>query len=516
MSPSPRPSLSLREPWRSPLLIAVPVLLAYLLDRSLSADLAAAGISVALCLGADAALSARKRPAALPAPEAPAAARELDLAGHELATDALTGLANRRALHRRLETALAEPDARAALLLLDVDAFKDVNDTLGHDAGDRVLRQVAGRLEHVAIEADLLARVGGDEFAVLLTGEGADEAAAVGRRLRTLLEAPLEVEGLAIRLGTNIGIALAPRHAGDATGLARRADVAMHLAKTQRTGIEVYAPERDRHSPARLALTAQLHGAIDAGQLEVHFQPQADTRTGAVTGAEALVRWRHPDHGLMPPAAFLPLAERAGLMGPLALLVLERSIAACASWRAAGHDLTVAVNLSVTNLMDPDLPAEVAALLRERGLDARHLELEITEDVVMADAVGPIGVLHELKELGVRLSLDDFGTGYSSMAYLKHLAVDALKIDRSFVRDMAESHEDAAIVRSIVALAHALDLTVVAEGVASSRAWFAVRDAGCDLAQGYQLGRPMAAGAFSDWLAARLGRRGSGSGSSAA
>ena len=505
---------------RLPLLLAASVLVALLLGDLLSSDLAGGLIAIVLGVVADAALTARERgtalgivaPGAAAQPSRPAltvvppALREVDVAGHGALTDDLTGLANRRALHRRLEEALAEPEPRAALLLLDVDAFKDVNDTLGHDAGDHVLRQVAQRLEHVAIEADVLARIGGDEFAVLLTGDEADEAAAVGRRLRTLLETPLEVEGLAIRLGTNIGVALAPRHAGDATGLSRRADVAMHLAKTQRTGIEVYAPERDRHSPARLALTAQLHGAIEDGQLEVHFQPQADTRTGVVTGAEALVRWRHPEHGLMPPAAFLPLAERAGLMGPLALLVLEQAIGACAAWRADGHELTVAVNLSVTNLMDPDLPAEVAALLREAGLDPRQLELEITEDVVMADAVGPIGVLHELKELGVRLSLDDFGTGYSSMAYLKHLAVDALKIDRSFVRDMAESHEDAAIVRSIVALAHALDLTVVAEGIASQRAWFAAREAGCDLAQGYELGRPMPVGAFGEWLTTRAGQ----------
>jgi diguanylate cyclase (GGDEF)-like protein len=499
-----------RRRWWPSLLLAATVLAALALGALLGSP--ALGAAIALALGLAAQLLPGDRHAAALAPTAvsPSASsgalRELDVAGHGAQTDDLTGLANRRALHGRLETALAEPDARAALVLLDVDAFKDVNDTLGHRAGDRVLALVAQRLEHVAIEADLLARVGGDEFAVLLTGDGADDANAIGRRLRTLLEAPLEVEGLAIRLGANIGIALAPRHATDAIGLARRADVAMHLAKAQRTGIEVYTPERDRHSPARLALTAQLHGAIDGGQLEVHFQPQADTRTGAVTGAEALVRWRHPEHGLMPPAAFLPLAERAGLMGPLALQVLDEAIAACASWRADGHDLTVAVNLSVTNLMDPDLPAEIAALLREGGLDPMHLELEITEDVVMADAVGPIGVLHELKELGVRLSLDDFGTGYSSMAYLKHLAVDALKIDRSFVRDMAESAEDAAIVRSIVALAHALDLTVVAEGVASSRAWFAVRDAGCDLAQGYQIGRPMPIDAFGDWLAARSGR----------
>jgi diguanylate cyclase (GGDEF)-like protein len=501
---SPDPS----SPWRRVAFLATPALLILLLDLVLPTVVAAV-LAVALCVLADQLLRGRRGALAVPAPAAsPVAAelQELDLAGHGALTDDLTGLANRRALHRRLEEALAEPDARAALLLLDVDAFKDVNDTLGHDAGDLVLRQVSRRLEHVAIEADLLARVGGDEFAVLLTGAEADDAAAVGRRLRTLLEAPLEVSGLGIRLGTNIGIALAPRHATDATGLSRRADVAMHLAKTQRTGIEVYAPERDRHSPVRLALTAQLHGAIERGELEVHFQPQADVRTGAACGAEALVRWRHPEHGLMPPAAFLPLAERAGLMGPLALLVLEQAIDRCAAWRAAGHDLTVAVNLSVTNLMDPDLPAEVAALLRDGGLEPRHLELEITEDVVMADAVGPIGVLHELKELGVRLSLDDFGTGYSSMAYLKHLAVDALKIDRSFVRDMADSHEDAAIVRSIVALAHALELTVVAEGVASQRAWYAVRDAGCDVAQGFELGRPMAADGFLAWLQEHAGR----------
>jgi diguanylate cyclase (GGDEF)-like protein len=505
------PPLRQRSTWWPVLLLAASLLAALLLGDLLDSDLA--GTLIALALGAPALWVTTHGAAAgpvaarepLPTPGR-AMLRELDVAGHGALVDDLTGLANRRALHERLEIALHDSGARAALILLDVDAFKDVNDTLGHQAGDLVLRLVAQRLEHVAIEADLLARIGREEFAVLLTGDAAEDANAVGRRLRTLLEAPLEVEGLAIRLGANIGIALAPRHATDATGLARRADVAMHLAKTHRTGIEVYAPERDRHSPARLALTAELHSAIDDGQLEVHFQPQADTRTGSVTGAEALVRWRHPEHGLMPPAAFLPLAERAGLMGPLALLVLEQAIGACTEWRADGHDLTVAVNLSVTNLMDPDLPAEVAALLRESGLEPRALELEITEDVVMADAVGPIGVLHELKELGVRLSLDDFGTGYSSMAYLKHLAVDALKIDRSFVRDMAESPEDAAIVRSIVALAHALDLTVVAEGVASSRAWFAVRDAGCDLAQGYQLGRPMPAGAFGEWLAARSGR----------
>src|SRR3954451_14100894 len=432
--------------------------------------------------------------------------RQIDVAGHEALIDPLTGLANRRGLHRRLDEALAEPDARAALLVLDVDAFKDVNDTLGHDAGDLALRRVAQRLEHVALEADLLAHVGGDEFAVLLTGEQAAEAGAVARRLRTLLEAPLEVAGLGLRLGSSIGIALAPRHAADATGLARRADLGMHLAKTRRTGIEVYAPEHDRHMPARLALTAELHSALEAGQLEVHFQPQADVRTGAVRGAEALVRWRHPQNGLMPPAAFLPLAERAGLMGPLTLLVLEEAITRCAQWRDAGHELVVAVNLSQTNLMDPDLPADVGALLRDAGLDPRQLELEITEDIVMADAVGPIGVLHELKDLGVRLSLDDFGTGYSSMAYLKHLAVDALKIDRSFVRDMADSHEDAAIVRSIVALAQALELEVVAEGVASQRAWYAVRDAGCDIAQGFHLARPLAADAFAAWLTKHAGR----------
>jgi EAL domain-containing protein (putative c-di-GMP-specific phosphodiesterase class I) len=367
-------------------------------------------------------------------------------------------------------------------------------------------------LEHVAIEADLLARVGGDEFAVLLVGERAHEAAAVGRRLRGLLDGPLEVDGLGLRLGSHIGIALAPRHATDATGLARRADLAMHLAKLHRTSIEVYAPEHDRHLPARLALTAELHGAIEAGRLEVQYQPQADVRTGRVRGAEALVRWRHPELGLMLPGAFLPLAERAGLMGPVTLLVLEQAMARCVQWRAAGHDLSVAVTLSETNLMDPDLPAEIAALLTESGLEPRHVELEITEDMVMADPAGPIGVLDELKDLGVRVALDDFGTGHSSMASLKHLAVDALKIDGSFVGNMAEAHEDAAIVRSIVALAHALELEVVAEGVATRQAWLAVRDAGCDVAQGYEVGHPMGAEGFAAWLEAE----GSSAGSPAA
>jgi diguanylate cyclase (GGDEF)-like protein len=482
-------------------LFAAPALAAFAIDRLLSADLAAVVVAVVLCVFVDALLHTRRRPSRAPT-------REIDVAGHDALRDELTGLANRRAVYRRLAEALGDhDDARAAVLLLDVDGFKDVNDTLGHLAGDLVLRQVGRRLEHVALEADLIARLGGDEFAVVLVGRPAEDASVVARRLRELLEQPLEVEGLRIRLGSSIGIAMAPRHAADAAELVQRADVAMHVAKSQRTGIEVYAPEQDRHSRARLALTAELHSAIESGELEVHFQPQADPSTGNVTGAEALVRWRHPEHGLMPPAAFLPLAERSGLMGPMALFVLQTAIRECAAWRAAGHDLTVAVNLSVTNLADPDLPLEVAALLAQGGLDPRHLELEITEDIVMAEAVGPIGVLHELKEIGVRLSLDDFGTGYSSLAYLKHLAVDSLKIDRSFVRDVADGREDAAIVRSIVALAHTLDLTVVAEGVASEASWYAVRDAGCDLAQGFWLGRPMAADGFRRWLADREARQ---------
>jgi diguanylate cyclase (GGDEF)-like protein len=403
-------------------------------------------------------------------------------------------------VYARLTDALTEDDPRAAVVLLDVDGFKDVNDTLGHLAGDLVLRQVAQRLQHVALEADLIGRLGADEFAVVLAGRSAEDASAVGRRVRDLLEQPLEVEGLRIALGTSVGIALAPRHAATAAELVQRADVAMNVAKTQRTGIEVYAAEHDNRSPARLTLTAELHTALESGALEVHYQPKADVATGAVVGAEALVRWRHPEHGMMPPASFLPLAERSGLMGPLALFVLERAIAQCAAWHAEGHDLTVAVNLSVTNLADPDLPTEVATLLRQCGLEPQHLELEITEDIVIAEAIGPIGVLHELKELGVRLALDDFGTGYSSLAYLKHLAVDTVKIDRSFVRDVAESREDAAIIRSIVALAHALNLSVVAEGVASQASWHAVRAAGCDVAQGFWLGRPMAAEGFAVWL----------------
>jgi diguanylate cyclase (GGDEF)-like protein len=483
---------------------AIPALLAWSLGRVLAADLAAIALAVGLCAAFDAALRSRSRRADVRRSGAPG---ELDLAGHHALRDELTGLANRHAVYARLTDALSEEDARAAIVVLDVDGFKDVNDTLGHLAGDLVLRQVAQRLEHVALEADLLGRLGADEFVVVLVGPGAEEASAVGRRLRDLLDQPLEVDGLRIRLGTSLGIAVAPRHATTADELVRRADVAMNVAKEQRTGIEVYAAEHDGGSPARLALTAELHTAIESGQLEVHFQPKAHFATGEVFGAEALVRWRHPEHGLMPPAAFLPLAERSGLMGPLALFVLERAIGQCAAWRAGGRDLTVAVNLSVTNLSDPDLPNDVAALLRQGGLEPRHLELEITEDIVIAQAMGPIGVLHELKELGVRLALDDFGTGYSSLAYLKHLAVDTVKIDRAFVRDVAGSREDAAIVRSIVALAHALDLTVVAEGVASQASWHAARAAGCDIAQGFWLGRPLPAERFVEWLGEREVRR---------
>ena len=437
----------------------------------------------------------------------PALSRELAVARHDAMTDEVTGLANRRGLHARLEQALGEGDGRVALLLLDLDGFQDINDTLGHAAGDLVLCEVARRLEHVALDTDLLARIGGDEFAILMSGAATRDATHVARRVRARMEQTIAVDGLRVRLGTAMGLALAPDHAATAVELGERADVALRLAKARRTSIEVYTAAAHPRSRARLTLTADLPVAIARDQLEVHFQPQADARTGAVVGAEALVRWRHPEHGLMPPEAFLPLAERAGLMGPLAVAVLDQAIRACVGWRAAGHDLSVAVNLSVTNLQDPDLPGDIADLLRDADLEPQHLEVEITEEVVMADAVVAIDVLHELKALGVRVSLDDFGTGYSSMAYLKDLAVDALKVDRSFVRDMAASREDAAIVRSIVALAHTLDLTVVAEGVPSAATLAAVCETGCDAAQGFHLGAPMPAREFAGWLDAHAQQR---------
>ncbi|HEY3021910.1 MAG TPA: EAL domain-containing protein [Solirubrobacteraceae bacterium] len=414
---------------------------------------------------------------------------------HQALHDALTGLPNRTLFHERVTAAISSgARGRHAVMLMDVDHFKEVNDTLGHHHGDELLREIAARLAKAVRPEDTVARLGGDEFAVLVPDLDRDETAvAVAERLLRTLQDPLHIEGLSLEVTASIGIATHPAHGDRVELLLRHADVAMYEAKRGHTGHQVYRPENDRHSTHRLTLAAELRKAIDEGELELHFQPQADLATGAVRGVEALVRWRHPSRGLIAPGDFIPLAERSGLIAPLTSFVLDQALGQASRWRDSGLVLPIAVNLSARSFLDHELPAEIAALLSKWGTDAELLQLEITESMLMSDPDRARTVLERLTRQGLRLSIDDFGTGYSSLAQLKRLPVDEIKIDRSFVIDMGSSANDEAIVRSTIELAHNLGLSVVAEGVEDEASLRALRRLGCDLAQGFHLGRPLPA-----------------------
>jgi diguanylate cyclase len=424
-------------------------------------------------------------------------------------TDALTGLGNRRHLLDRLDAKIAQArsgGARLALLLIDLDGFKELNDTLGHYAGDEVLRQIGPRLRVLLRHDDLLARLGGDEFAVAFEPGDEAGASAAALRLRAALECSFQVGDVSVHVDASVGIALFPDHAGEGVGLLQRADVAMYEAKRMRTGHEVYASARDRHSRQRLALIGELRGAIDAGQLRVVYQPQAELATGLIRGAEALVRWAHPSLGLVAPLDFLPLAEQSGLTRVLTKFVLDRALEEIGELRRDGFDVTVAVNLGPADLLDLELPLEIRRLLDVRAFPSAALELEVSENIVMSDPLRAAGVLARLREMGIAVSLDDFGAGQSSLAHLKQLKVDKLKLDQSFVLGMVDDPRDAAIVRSTIDLAHRLNLRVIAEGVETSAAWELLADCACDQAQGHFVARPMSAARLAAWLYA-VGRR---------
>jgi diguanylate cyclase (GGDEF)-like protein len=418
-------------------------------------------------------------------------------------TDELTGLPNRRALFEQVNAVLTTASAQrpAALLLLDLDGFKEVNDSLGHHAGDDLLRQVGPRLRPALRTGDLLARLGGDEFAVLLPDAGLEEAEQLAQRLRELLLEPITIDGIRLHVGVSIGVASAPVPAATVEELLRCADVAMYAAKAGRYGVHVYVPDPRGGGTDRLRTMEELRTALERDdQLEVFLQPQIDLLDGAVVGAEALVRWRHPTRGLLSPAELLPAAEQAGLLRPLADSVLELSLAAAARWWHE-REVAVSVNLSAANVTDLDLPGKVAQALVRHGLPARALTLELVEDTLMADPERGRTVLGELRRLGVRTSIDDYGTGYSSLAYLRNLPADELKLDRSLTHDVGVDPRAAMIVKHTVALAHDLGISLVAEGVEDSATGLVLRDLGCDIAQGYAIARPMPVGDFLTWLA---------------
>ena len=426
---------------------------------------------------------------------------------HQALHDGLTGLPNRlqfTVVVERLLRQARQNDTGVAVLLVDLDRFKEVNDTLGHQRGDVLLQEMGLRLSELAGGDELLARLGGDEFGVAIADlDGVGDAVEWAQRISTALHRPFVNEGLTIQVSGSIGIALAPEHGTDGTTLLRRADVAMYHAKTLGSGFEVYDPQRDGYSTRRLAMAAELRTAIDEGELMVHYQPKASLADGRIVGVEALARWNHPRHGPVPPDEFILLAERTGLIDPLTEHVLRTALRDHAQLRREGHRVGVAVNIAAASLSDDTFPSLVERLIHEFDTEPQLLTLEVTETSMMTDSARARLVLNALDELGVRLSIDDFGTGYSSLTYLIDLPVDEVKIDRSFVMDMAVDDRLSKIVSSTTGLAHSLGLSVVAEGVENQRAWDLLDAAGCEIAQGYHLARPMPFGDLVGWLADR-------------
>jgi len=418
----------------------------------------------------------------------------------EAHTDELTGLANRRRLYEVVDQALVR-EGRLALLLVDLNRFKEINDTLGHNVGDELLEQVGERLRQTQPERVLLARIGGDEFVALLDGTD-DESAAlrVANSLRDAFDEPFPLDGLTIPMQASIGIGLAPHHALNRSELLRCADVAMYRAKTRGTLIESYVAASDAHSRDYLALVSELRQAVGTPQLLLHYQPKQSLKGGGFAGVEALVRWQHPRRGLLSPADFIPVAEREGIMRDLTIDVLDRALAQQRRWREAGLGIPVAVNLSAASLLDSRLPDDVEALVTRHEANPAELELEITEDTLMQDPNRALAVIARISEMGVSFSLDDFGTGYSCLAQLKRLPVRSLKIDRSFIMNMTNSDEDSNIVQSAIQLGHSLNLSVVAEGIESPEHLQQLEDFGCDIAQGFHLGVPLPPEDIPGWL----------------
>jgi diguanylate cyclase (GGDEF)-like protein len=421
-------------------------------------------------------------------------------------SDGLTGLANRTMFQEAIQSAISGSGRRkvaGAVMLMDLDRFKDVNDTLGHHNGDLLLQRIGARLDSVLRNTATVARLGGDEFAILLNGTHDRQGVVpVVRRVLKVLEEPVVVGGLALQVEASIGIAIFPQDGRTVDAVMRAADVAMYVAKEQRSGYEFYDEDghEHRHDAGRLALIGELRRAMDEAELVLHYQPKVDLRSGQAKGVEALARWHHPERGMLSPDEFIPLAERSNLLRPMTLYLLDTAMRQANAWRSKGIDVTVAVNLSMQNMLDLRLPNDLARLLTSWRLPAGTIELEITESTIMADHRRAQTILGRLSKMGVRLSIDDFGTGYSSLQYLQELPVDAIKIDKSFVMSMDSDPGNATIVQSTVDLGHNLGLEVVAEGVEDMHSYNTLAALGCDYAQGYFLSKPLSAEKLTIWL----------------
>jgi diguanylate cyclase (GGDEF)-like protein/PAS domain S-box-containing protein len=433
-----------------------------------------------------------------------AAKHQVSSLRHQAMHDALTGLPNRTLLFDALERSIGtarEAKSMLALMLMDLDRFKEVNDTFGHHFGDALLKQVAFRLQNQMRGGDVVARLGGDEFAVVLpTTADAHSTAITARRILNTLEQPFVVEGQVLEVGASIGIALYPEHGTDARTLLRRADVAMYDAKQKQNGYSFHREDGGSRTGEQLSLIVELRRAVERNELELYYQPKLHMRTGIMTRCEVLMRWNHPVRGLLAPAAFIPAAERTGLIRSMTDWLLDRALEQCRAWQDAGAPIHLAVNVSAKSLLDQALPGKVQGALDRWGVDPRFLKIEITESSIMADPAHALAILSMLQSMGVRLSVDDFGTGYSSLTHLRELPIDEIKIDKSFVMGMTTSEADAAIVRTVIDLAHNLGKQVCAEGVEDEEMWRMLAELGCDLAQGYWISRPAPAAELMQWL----------------
>ena len=436
--------------------------------------------------------------------------RELLSTNRDLETaalyDHLTGLPNRCLIQERMEQQLqiSQRDRHPfSIVMIDLDRFKEVNDTLGHHVGDELLTQIGRRFTQMLRQSDTIGRLGGDEFAVILPGTDAGSARRVTRQLSAALDEPFSLKDATLTVDASMGIAAYPQHGNDVAELLRRADVAMYIAKRNREDCFIYDAKQDVHTLHRLSLMADLHQALNRDQVQLHYQPKLDLAGGTVVGVEALMRWNHPEHGAVAPDVFIPTLEQTGLIKRYTLWALETACAQRAAWDAAGYNLSMSVNLSMYNLRDTQLVEHIRGLQKKWGPPAGRLILEVTESAVMGDILHVSGIMDDLASIGVEFSIDDFGTGYSSLSHLKRLPVNELKIDRSFVMEMDQDPDDEIIIRSTIDLAHNMGLRVVAEGVESARTLEKLRKLGCDQAQGFHIARPASASAIARDLSIR-------------
>ena len=470
---------------------------------------------VLAALGPIAAVAVQQQPLMLPLLIAPVLAvyRSADLAiqkERQAHHDTLTGLPNRELFRDKAERALAESQRSGvslAVMMIDLDHFKEINDTLGHHVGDDLIQEVAARLDQARPLGSTVARLGGDEFAVLLPDvPDLSVAEEVATYMLSVLGKSLSAGGVRLVVQASIGISLAPDHGHDVHTLMKNADIALYEAKRERARFCAYQPDEDVHTPQRLAILADLRTAVDEGQLFLEFQPKIDLATDTVVGAEALVRWNHPTRGIIRPDDFIPLAENTGLITPITWFVIERSLQQCRYWRDQGLDLGVAVNLSVRHLSDMSLPDRIGIALERWGVPASELTVEVTESSIMTDPQRAMGVIRHLRRVGIGVAIDDYGTGHASLTYLKRLEIDELKIDKSFIMHMSAEGNDSIIVRSTIELGHNLGLRIVAEGVEDADTLGWLREVGCDIAQGYHMARPMAPEAVEELARRRLGQ----------